>query len=247
MDKNSERHRKAVKPATDLSTFVDKHKGKKGFVLGAGPTLGLLDLSGLSNYPVFSVNSSILALPWEEPGEALDRFWISTDMLCMQWTYFWKKVIKVECTRVVRNSWSRNMDRCKGVKFNYYNPRRTNSLPKSRTDGLFGGSSILSATDLALITGCKEVYLLGVDHRMLHGKSHFWQSWPKSEQPIRDGKGGSYFPCQKQQSRVFKSNFNAFKVMDKWATHLGAKIYNCSNISKIDTFPQISLQEALDR
>jgi hypothetical protein len=245
LDKNLKRRRKPVTAATDLSEFLDRHKGKKCFVTGAGPSLGLMDLTDVHQHPVIAVNSSILMLPWEEPGDPWMRFWVSTDMLCMQWSYFWKKVIKVDCTRMVRNSWIRSMDKCKGVKFHYYSPRRTNTVPKKRGEGLYGGSSILSAVDLGLVMGCKEIYLLGVDHRMLHGKSHFWQSWPKSERPIREGKGGDYFPCQRQQSRVFKSNFNTFKVMSQYAKSLGAEIYNCSTISKVESFPFKSLNEAL--
>ena len=103
----------------------------------------------------------------------------------------------------------------------------------------------MSATDLAIVLGCSEIYLLGVDHRMLHGKSHFWQSWDKNDRPVRDGKGRDFMPCQRQQGRVFKSNMNAFKVVDKWAKINGAKIYNCSTVSKLETFPMVSLDEAL--
>lgn len=245
LNKNLERQRKPIVASTDLSKFVDIHKGKKCFVAGAGPSIGLLDLEPIHKYPVISVNSSAILMPWEEPGDPLMRYWISTDMLVMQWDYFWQKVTQFDCTRIVRNSWARQMDKCKGVKFHYYAPRRSNGVPNKKNDGLFGGSSILSATDLAIVLGCTEIYLLGVDHRMFHGKSHFWQYWDKNDRPVREGKGRDFMPCQRQQSRVFKSNLNTFTTVGKWAKANGAKIYNCSKQSKLEVFPTVSLEEAL--
>jgi len=240
-----DRQRKPMTKSTDLSKFVDIHKGKKCFVLGAGPSIGLLDLTPIHKYPVVSVNSSALLLPWIEPGDPLMRFWVSTDILVMQWDYFWQKVIQFDCTRIVRNSWSRQMNKCQGVRFHYYAPRCGGGVPRDKKSGLFGGSSILSAIDLSIIMGCSEIYLLGVDHRMIHGKSHFWQYWDKSDRPVREGKGRDFMPCQRQQSRVFKSNINTFKVVNKWAKSNDAQIYNCSTISQLETFPKVSLEEAL--
>lgn len=231
---------------SDLLQFLDIHKGSKCFVLGAGPSVGFLKIGPIFNYPVFSVNSSVLLCPWNEPGDDLKRFWVSTDMLCMQWSYFYEKVVRGDCTRVVRNSWKRNTKKIeKEAPFVYYSPRRSLEMPKKREEGLFGGSSILSALDLAILTGCKDIILLGVDHRMLHGKSHFWQYWPVKKRPVRAGKSGNFSPCQRQQSRVFMSNNGQFKILKKLAKKHGSIIYNCSSISTIEAFPKISFDDAL--
>lgn len=243
MNKNEKRKRPTQ--ISDTEQYRNIHEGNKAFICGAGVTLGTMDLSGIHEYPVISINSSIMLLPWGEPGDILKRFWVSTDALCMQWDYFWNKVTKWELTRVVRNSWERQAKDFKGVPMSYYTPRRMNNDIKFKEEGLMAGSSILSGIDLALLMGCKKVFLLGVDHRMINGNSHFWQLWPKKERPRRQGKPGNFMPCQRQQGRVFKSNHRNFDVLARYSKRIGAKIYNCSNASEVKTFEYISLEDAL--
>ena len=80
---------------------------------------------------------------------------------------------------------------------------------------------------------------------MVDGRSHFWQLWPKERQPKRDGKPQDYKPCQRQQGRVFQSNFRAFEIFVKYSKRLGAKIYNCSPVTEVGTFEKLSFEDAL--
>jgi len=229
----------------DTEQFRSIHEGKKCFVVGAGTSLYNLDLSGIHEYPVVGVNSSALLMPWDEPGDPLSRFWVSTDLLCMQWDYFWSKVARFECTRIVRNSWARNTKELKGIHMHFYAPRRVAQSPNWKDNGLMAGSSILSALDLALLMGCKQVIMLGVDHRMTNGHSHFWQNWPVHDRPKKEGQPGNFMPCQRQQGRVFKSNMRSFDILEKYSKQLDAKIYNASPISEVKSFDKISLEDAL--
>jgi hypothetical protein len=207
--------------------------------------MGGLDLSGIHQYPVISVNSAALLMPWMEPGEELSRFWMSTDALCLEWDYFWQKVAKFECTRLVRNAWNREKNNLKNVNLTFYKPRKTSVDFKWEEEGLLAGSSILSALDLALLMGCKKIILMGADHCMLNGNSHFWQSWPVVDRPKRKDRVAGFSPCQKQQSAVFKSNFRMFDILQEYSQALGATIYNASPISQVKSFHKISFQDAL--
>lgn len=239
------RTRNPMTRETNTDQFRNIHEGKKCFVCGAGTSLFGKDLSGIHAYPVVSVNSSALLMPWDEPGDPLMRFWVSTDILCMQWDYFWGKVARFDCTRLVRNSWSRSSKELKGLHMNYYAPRKSIQTPNWKDDGLLAGSSILTAIDLSLLMGCKQVILLGVDHKMINGNSHFWQNWPVVDRPKKAGKPDTFEPCQRQQGRVFKSNMRSFDVLNKYSLTLGAKIYNASEISTVFAFDKISLEDAL--
>lgn len=186
-------------------------------------------------------------MPWEIPGDPLSRFWVSTDYLCSQWSYFHSCVMKYDCTRIVRNSWAKSSEEIgKSNQFSFFVPRKHHDIADPNEDALFGGSSILSAIDFALKLGCKQVYLLGVDHRNLHGNSHFWQFWPKKYRPKRESKSGDYQPCQRQQKRVFGSNMKVFAVLEKYSKKIGARIYNCSSLSDITVFEKITLSQALE-
>lgn len=245
MDKKVKRTKRPIHRMSDTEQFRGINAGNKCFVCGAGVSIGTQDLTGIHEYPVICVNSSVMLMPWGEPGDVQKRFWVSTDALCMQWDYFWSKVMRWEMTKVVRNSWARNAKEFKGAKMNYYLPRRASGDLKSKDQGLMGGSSILSAIDLALLMGSKKVFLLGVDHRNVNGNSHFWQLWPKKERPLRQGKPGNYAPCQRQQGRVFKSNFRNFDILARYAKTVDAQIYSCSTISQVTSFEYMSLEDAL--
>lgn len=225
--------------------FRNIHKDKKCFVCGAGPSIGNLDLSGIHHYPVICVNSSAILMPWLEPGEETSRFWVSTDALCLEWDYFPQKVAKFECTRLVRNAWDREKNNLKNVKLTFYKARKNNNDLKWEEEGILAGSSILSAIDLSLLMGCKKIILIGVDHTMVNGNSHFWQFLPVADRPKREGRPGNFSPCQRQQESVFKSNFRMFDILNKYSQSLGATIYNVSDITRITSFQKISFQDAL--
>lgn len=244
MKKDAARQRRPLNKVNDVGRFRGIHEGSRCFVCGAGVTIGFLDLSGIHDSPVICVNSSILLMPWDEPGDSLMRFWVSTDALCMQWDYFWNRAMRWECTRIVRNSWHRHAPELRGAEMHYYVARRSGP-PSYEDNAIMGGSSILSAIDLSLLMGCKNIFLLGVDHRMINGNSHFWQFWPKKKRPKREGKPGNFFPCQRQQQRVFKSNMRNFELLNKYAESRGSKIYNCSPETTIKTFEKISFEDAL--
>lgn len=226
----------------DVEQFRNLHSGAKCYVCGAGVSIGAQDLSSIHSDVVICVNSAALLMPWHELGETLKRFWVSTDVLCAQWNYFWEKVVKFDCTRVVRESWARQAN-LKMVDLRFYAPRKT-QRPEWDQTGLLAGSSILSAIDLSLLMGCKKIVLLGVDHQMINGKSHFWQLWPKKDRPRREGKPDSFAPGHAQQTRVFASNMRQFSVLNTYAKSLGATIYNASPSSVLKDFCQISIEQA---
>ena len=84
-----------------LNKFEDK---ENIFILGAGPSL----FSCMKNNSFFSklkeygivicVNSAIMAI--EEP-----HYWVSTDSLCLRWSWFSEYVRKSNCIKIVRSSW----------------------------------------------------------------------------------------------------------------------------------------------
>ena len=246
MRRDTHRGRPDIKPYSDLSDFKDIHVGRRCFVVGAGPTLALQDISSLRNDVVITVNSSILLLDWSV-GESTDRYWISNDTLCLQWDYFWQKVLQGCCQKIVRTSWKEHADKVMKHNFRFFKPRPTPVVSPLSNDGqaLCSVSSIPTAVDFALLTGCNEIYLLGVDHKILYGNSHFWQFWPKDKWPQRKSKGKNFRPEQSHQVRKFDENIQSYEVLKELGDRVGAKIYNCSNPSIIDVFEKKKLSEVI--
>jgi len=220
----------------------DKHKGQSCFIVGAGPSL--YEVSRHPRYKkIFKhvsifVNSSILAIK-NNYAKKNRTYWISNDALVMRWTY-WYDLKIANCTKIVRNSWSKYKEAIKG--FLMFHPRPTSEgVIKPKDRGLAYCSSVPSALDLAIQMGCKKIFLIGVDHYMEGNKSHFWQFWSTSKWP----KGP--LAVQGQQMRSFQFNLQAFKALKGYAETKRVKIYNCNRLSRVKYFKKITFEEALDK
>ncbi len=247
MRKDNVRKRKEMKRQTDLLDLKNCHVGEKCFVIGSGPSVAFLDLSDIHQHIVICSNSSILLVPWQTKDDAADRrFWISNDSLCLQWSYFWTHVIRSCCTKLVRTSWRKYDDKIINYDFRYFAPRKSQIGETLDDDGsLCYVSSVPSSIDLAIWMGCKKVYLLGVDHKMTHGNSHFWQFWSRDKWPERKDKHKFFRPEQKHQVKKFKENVIVFNTLKSYAKSKGVSINNCSHRSAIDIFDYKSLDQSL--
>lgn len=245
MEKGKKRERRQIKGWTDLSDLQDRHFGEKCFVVGAGPSIGFLNLEPIQSSVVIAVNSAAMLMDWSE-GDPDRRYWVSNDRLCIQWDYFWKYVQRAKCQKIVRTSWKKFDDQIRDYNFRYFEPRQQESPAFLDNDpGLCSVSSIPTAVDLAILMGCKKIYLVGVDHKMLHGNSHFWQFWERRKWPKRKDKASNFRPEQKHQVKVFEQNVDVFLTLQQHATNAGAVIKNCSSVSTLDMFEKVSLAHAL--
>lgn len=241
------RSKPQIKNYDGLTEFHDAQSGQKCFIVGAGPSLYGLDISGIHKSVVISVNASCILMPWDKPEQWERRFWLSNDSLCIQMSYFTPKVLNAHCHRIVRNSWSKHFSVFDGVKYNVFSPRKSQSVPLTFEENrLCYTSSVPSAIDFAILMKCNPVYLVGVDHKMVDGKSHFWQFLPKQQQIYRTKKRLSYRPGFQSQEQVFDKNMSVFAALKEYGNRLGSQIYNCSPISTVDAFPFMSLTDAIN-
>lgn len=246
MDVNSSRTRREIQGWTDLSDLKDRHKGGKCYVFGAGPSIGFLKLDEVKDSDIIiSVNSSALLVDWMK-GSSDNRYWISNDRLCLHWDYFWKCVLRAHCTKIVRTSWKKYDDQIRGHDFRYFAPRESQVTPLSDDDGgLCSVSSVPTAIDLAILMGCKRIYLVGVDQRMLHGNSHFWQFWDRKKWPRRKEKERNFRPEQKHQIKIFEENVEVFEALREYADRNGATIKTCGTVSSLEVYEKITFAQAL--
>lgn len=224
---------------SDLSDMINTKKGSVCYILGAGPSLFNINLSRIWDDVVIAVNSSIIVCPWKDNSDVSNRFWISNDSSVMDWDYFLNDVVKSSCTRIIRTSWWIHRSKFKNIPVRYFRIRDTkNDKPLSQysvSKGLLGISSVVTAVDFAIMLGCKEINLLGVDHGFKGDKSHFWQFYPLSKQPKRFG---SSIPNSKtEQKRVFEKNHECFLSLKDYADKNNCSIYRCSKESKLEMFP----------
>jgi hypothetical protein len=223
--------------------LIDKHKGEVAFILGAGPSLYDLCKShhffDILDDVVISVNSAFMPLAKFELDPE-KHYWVSNDTLCRRWSY-WKDVEKSSCMKVVRDSWSKY----KKVMTNtlYFSPRPTSEgVVNPKDTGLCYCSSIPTSIDLAIQMGCKKIFLFGVDHNDSSGRHHFWQLlYDRKNRPTANA---NIYDSWRKQQKVFEFNKQALKALRKFADSKRVEIYNCSNMSKVNSFDRISIDYA---
>ena len=229
-----------INTARSYIEIIDRDKlTGPGFVVGAGSSLSYLDISGIFEHTVFSVNSSIILMPWES-GESKKRFWISNDALCMGWSY-WKKLQKCKCNKIVRTSWLKHFNKLSD--FYFFHPRSTSEgVVDKNDDGLSYCSSVPTAIDLAIKMGVNPIFLIGVDHSFSknHSGTHFWQDLPKTSQPTSKSGGP---PPRNAQSRVFLYNNMAYQALSSFARSKSIDIFNCNKRSSVDEFKKIDFMD----
>lgn len=240
------RERRVLRSWDDISDFKNINTDKPCFILGSGPSVAFLNLECINKFIVITINSSIMLMDWSENKEINNRFWLSNDVLCMKWSYFNSHVLKYKCQKLVGAEWQQHAKKLAGHDFRFFSPRITQGKLLETELGLCTVSSVPSAIDFALFMGCKKIFLLGVDQRIVQKKSHFWQFWDKSRWPQRVDQHKNFQPEQPHQLVVFKKNYNTFKVLNEYASKNGKIIKNCSLRSSLDIFDKISLEQAVD-
>lgn len=230
-------------PYTEM---LNKHEGQIAFVLGCGTSLCEINTgpkSPIHDHVVLTTNSGILAVPWIN-GEQENRYWISNDSSVMKWDY-WENIRSSKCNKIIRNSWSKFYHKLDSSFYEFW-PRPTEEGTINKEDkGLAYCSSIPSCIDFAIQSGCKKIFLLGVDQYRAGIKSHFWQKWPPNKQPKRifSSRPNSWH----EQEKVFLNyNNRAYSALAKFAEEMNCKIYNCNPKSRVVAFDKISFEQSLN-
>ena len=220
---------------TDLSKYKDVNKQKPCHIVAAGPSLYSLNLNNIHKDAVISVNSSCIVMPWLT-GNKDNRFWISTDAVCIYWSYFIPNVCKSACNKIVRSSWSKHHNKLQLFNFDYFDIRKSQLDPLDDNDpGLCFTSSLLAAIDFAILMKSNPIYIHGLDHYIVDGKSHFWQFYEYNNRPYMNI-NPKYLPDISQQKDTFDKNINIFNALNNYAKKYEIQIYNCNLKSEVKVF-----------
>lgn len=221
----------------NIEDFRNKHKGQRCFLLGSGPSLADMDLSGLKNEITFSCNRGYLL--FEKLGFAT-TYWALEDPLDMeQFGSDYENFIGP--IKFVSDDLPFSTSHC-SVSF----IRDINSKPRFAVEPpfYFGGTVMFMMLQLARFMGCSTAYLLGNDFKWdlknvsINGNqcwrtldtddNHFDSTyWPK---------GARSFPPQPERMR--KSFFAA--------RNNGIQIINVTPNSALDVFEKDDFNSIMD-
>lgn len=231
----------------NLEEFNGVHKGKTAFVVGSGPSTGMLDLEPLRDYVTIAVNSGYVAVPFSD-------YFITDDWSVANWSYFFKDLKESESTiallyeDMLKNQSAQFNDRAVlfrhrlgyHITDKYEHNNRKNHICQART-------SSGSAIHVAHIMGCDKIVLIGVDCCRSESVRHFWgKRGAVSDRPYRSDKF-PVDPYRRITDSDVQTDTDLMDILAYWkkqAHHFNkCGVLNASPISVLEMFPKINLQE----
>ncbi|MHC0441180.1 6-hydroxymethylpterin diphosphokinase MptE-like protein [Flavobacterium sp. 3-210] len=149
-----------------LKNFKDKHKGKRCFIIGNGPSLNKLDLTLLKNEITFGVNGIYLN---KEKMGFLPTYYVIEDYLIAEDRASEINRLRVE-TKFVPTYLDYTLNKDENtVNFNAYLNYTDKIFEPNFSDDCLkkvgvGGSVTFMCLQLAYYMGFDEVYMIGFDH-----------------------------------------------------------------------------------
>lgn len=207
-------------PTGDPSWITDYWKGEDVFILGSGPSLYGFDFERLKGKKSIACVHTINYSPYSEFMAVLDSSAIVglTNKPGPDAPYH-TFASQSLCGQMKSLEPSRYVTRVKTSR------SRTTRVE----DGAYSAfSSGYYATSIALFMGAGRIFLLGHDACCHKGRMHFYNTMEVKKEMPR----GAH-----DEYRTFAHGWKAFSDCKN--------IYNCSDISQVDVFPRISIDEAL--
>jgi hypothetical protein len=232
----------------------DRHRGRRAFVIGNGPSLGAQDLRRLAGEVTIGANSI-----YKHPHAAE----LDLKYLCIGDPSFmtdepksieWHRVIERQLPktelmlhpRAIKLAAKHGLYRnhaiytfCRGVT--HFIPELISvDFTKPINVGVTTGTSV--CIPLAMYLGCTEIILLGFDANWLDnyaGSYHFYQT--HDQFPEFDSlKADHRWPLYEDQLILALREFEAHRMLAIRAGQLGIKILNATDGGRLDMYPRVS-------
>ncbi len=233
----------------NLKDYINRHKGKIGFILGSGPSLRNLNPDLLNPHITIAVNSSIVKVPKAQ-------YYFTCDQSMTLWES-WYSLKNLECDLILAsNNGLAAYDSRIGIHiFDDINKKRIQYIGRKKDnimdkDGklIKGSSSVHPAVHFAYVLGCSPIVLIGCDCKYIDGKKWFYEfsgqpidkllkpEYKKYQRPLAPYVPGSKIDGElKHHLRVWKEIKNQ---------NLDIEVIDASG-GALSMFPQMSIQEAL--
>lgn len=239
-----------------LAALKDTNKGESCFIIGNGPSLKAEDLELLKNNNIFCFASKRINLIYDKTSWRPD-IWAASDLDYVE-TYLdeikeMKGYTKLLCAQVITRQMGIVDD---AVYYPFVQMERR--PPWFNADIMLGvhfwGTITCKLINFAVYMGFKNIYLLGVDNNWpvrknedgkymydVNVKSHFDDSYFA---------GGYSEKLEKNINDMIKSieYMDASYKSVKWnCEQLGVKIFNSTRGGKLEEFPRIKIEDAINK
>lgn len=249
-----------------LDDLVDRHKGKRAWVMGNGPSLNQIDMSRLKGEVTFGSNR--IYLGFEEWGFSTTYWGVLDTLQCERHMREWELNIPGECVKFYPFEYAElfQLENACPVNFfpaghpdnrtNFMDPLNLAELHKpnnfSRTPDVvyLGHTVIYGLLQIAVIMGCNPIYLLGIDHNYKISeedrKRGLWSN-ASSANHFHKGYGKSGGGVHEFQLPEMEKIERSFQFASEWAEANGVLLRNATPGTQLPTVPVIDFEEALAR
>lgn len=239
----------------EVKDLVDIHKGKIGFVVGAGPSLHFQDTDLLKDHVTITTNSALAKIP------SCDYF-LSDDWACTGWDYFWK-LKGLPCIKLFYDAKLKNRTKdLEGINpeeivwysHRQWHPRKPDCLELSKDPNvpIIGSrTSAGSAVHFAYLMGCDPIVLLGCDCCYSDERYRYYWQYPDETncRPV------ARIPLQLSPTRKMEGKWvdhhsedfiKYWLQLSKQTQKQGINVINASG-GLMKGFPKMKLEEVLEK
>ncbi len=259
--KNFFKYKKLVAQNIDLK---DKHKGKRCFILGSGPSIKKEDLKPLKNEIVFALNNFYVHEDFTEimSGDK-DKYYMTAPIHPPQTENEWKawfedmeKFVPKDTNMLFGlNAYDRNIKyifdkygifKEHNINWYYtginYNHDSFNKEAMDITKSIYTGEAVsIYAIILAIYMGFDEIYLLGMDHDYFlyedESKMRMYSSAKHQKNEFKRSFGDTFY------IREFLRQYNIFSKYKAFDDNSISKIFNASNGGVLKVFPKVNYED----
>jgi len=229
-----------------LMALEDIHKGKRGFIIGNGPSLQINDLDRLKNEITFASNKIYLAF---DQTAWRPTYYTVLDVLVAQNNQHAISQLK-NLTKIFDKAVEPYFGRDKNIIWLSYCAPSTQDgelLFDFSTDaflGIYPGWSVIyEQLQLAFYMGIREIYLIGIDFKFVLSPSTERQSL-HGEILAHQGEINHFHPDYRQMGEQWTTpqldkQYQAFICAKDTLEKYGGAIYNASRKTALDVFPQV--------
>lgn len=233
-----------------MAKIHNTHPGESCFIIGNGPSLTVEDLNTLHDKGIdtFAVNRIYQIFPqtrWRP------TYFVSTDAVMLRDKLKEAEAIPAKIKFIpLQNKYYLGI-KIKGAKYFFRNDHREKDPPEGFsldcTEQVnIRGTVTIACMQLAMHLGYKHIYLLGIDH-------NFDKVITENGEVIIDPSVKNYFiegydqDVIKEVQHDLGNTTRAYYDVRRFIDKTDVNIYNASRKTKLEAFPRVTFEEALEQ
>ena len=233
-----------------MKIFHNIHRGRRGFIIGNGPSLAAADLDLLQDEITFAANKIYLHFP---DTAFRPSYYAAVDLIFLE--NFSNKILEIEGAKFLPLSaaqwieFSENLFLFKEIG----SPKGKPFKPGFSLDvkqGIYGGYTVsFTLIQLAFYMGIRELYLIGMDHEYrLPDKRTHHQAY--GEVLVSEGEINHFHKGYRPAGEIWsiprpEYQEQAFRLALRTYRDHGGTISNATRGGRLNIFPRVDLEEII--